>query len=306
MSDALPGRLVAVVGMGVPGRFGVPELTVLARELCWAIGRLGKKHLAVAALGTKNNNLTPAEAISGWVQGIMSALTGAEINGEFHLQRLTLVIDEAAKIEPLQKAIMAEQRRYGQGGRAESESRFDINYTPYDPNELAVPEKAIKEAIERIREGGQNRDSRREPTRVTLSLSGSTYRYGAITTGASVSEREITLPTKLVDEVCSELSTERSLSLQLERGQFLGQLILPEDLRPILATDAPLVMMLDSTTARIPWEMVALPEPPGKQPEDPSKVTAMEPEWYFLGTSRGFTRQLRTTFAPPPEPPPPP
>jgi hypothetical protein len=32
----------------------------------------------------------------------------------------------------------------------------------------------------------------------------------------------------------------------------------------------------------------------------------MEPEWYFLGTSRGFTRQLRTTFAPPPEPPPPP
>jgi hypothetical protein len=26
----------------------------------------------------------------------------------------------------------------------------------------------------------------------------------------------------------------------------------------------------------------------------------------FLGTSRGFTRQLRTTFAPPPEPPPPP
>jgi hypothetical protein len=27
---------------------------------------------------------------------------------------------------------------------------------------------------------------------------------------------------------------------------------------------------------------------------------------YFLGTSRGFTRQLRTLFAPPPEPPPPP
>ena len=27
---------------------------------------------------------------------------------------------------------------------------------------------------------------------------------------------------------------------------------------------------------------------------------------HFLGTSRGFTRQLRTTFAPPPEPPPPP
>ena len=306
-SEALPARLIALVGMGVPGRFGVPELTVLARELCWAIGRLGKTHLAVAALGTKDNNLTPAEAISGWVRGIVSALTGAGINEELHLQRLTLVIDDAAKIEPLQTAIKAEQKRYGQGGGTESESRCDIGYRPYSPIELAHFRRlAIEEEIDRIRErGGQNRDPRPEPTRVTLGLSGSTYRYGAIKTGASVSEREITLPTKLVDEVCSELTMERTLSLQLERGQFLGQLILPEDLRPILATNAPLVMMLDSATARIPWEMVALREAPGEQADDPSNLTAMEPERLFLGTSRGFTRQLRTTFAPPPEPPPP-
>src|SRR3954467_15695722 len=132
-------RLVVIAGMGVPGRFGVPELTVLARELCWAIGRLGKKHLAVAALGTKNNNLTSAEAISGWVHGLRAALTGAEINGELCLQRLTLVIDEAAKIEPLQQAILVEQGRAGagQGGRAESESRFEIRYTPYGRAEIA-------------------------------------------------------------------------------------------------------------------------------------------------------------------------
>jgi hypothetical protein len=306
MSEALPGRLVAIVGMGVPGRFGVPELTVLARELCWTIGRLGKRHLAVAAIGTKNNNLTPAEAVSGWVHGIIAALAGVEINGELCLQRLTLVTDEAAKIEPLQKAILSEQMRYGQGIRPESELRFDIRYKPYDNAELARFRKTgVEEEVGRIR-SGQHRNPRREPTRITLVLSGSTYRYGAITTGASVSEREVTLSSNLVDEVCSELTTERTLGLQLERGQFLGQLIVPEDLRPVLATDAPLVMMLDNTTARIPWEMVALPEAPSEQADDSSNVMAMEPEWYFLGTSRGLTRQLRTTFAPPPEPPPPP
>jgi hypothetical protein len=306
VSEALPGRLLAVVGMGVPGRFGVPELTVMVRELCWAIGRVGKKHLAVTALGTKDNNLSAAEAISGWVRGIKSALAGADI-GEFHLQRLTLVIPEAAKIKPLQEAIMAEQRRYSQAGRVDSDIRFDINYKPYNPDELEeFQERAIKDAKEKVeKQKAHNSDWRPEPTRVTLGLSGSTYRYGAIKTGASVSEREITLPTKLVDEVCTELSSERVLSMQLERGQFLGQLILPEDLRPILATNAPLVMMLDNTTARIPWEMVALPEAPGKQADDLSNLTAIEPEWYFLGTSRGFTRQLRTTFAPPPAPPPP-
>src|SRR5262249_10147859 len=47
LDDALPGRLITVMGMGLPGRFGVPELTVVAQELCWSVGRLGKQHLAV-------------------------------------------------------------------------------------------------------------------------------------------------------------------------------------------------------------------------------------------------------------------
>src|SRR5205823_4872353 len=61
---AAPGRLIAVAGMGVPGRFGVPELTVLVRELCWSAGRLGKRHLATAPIGTHKANLTASDAVS--------------------------------------------------------------------------------------------------------------------------------------------------------------------------------------------------------------------------------------------------
>jgi hypothetical protein len=67
--------------------------------------------------------------------------------------------------------------------------------------------------------------------------------------------------------------------------------------------------------ARIHWEMVAQPEL-APRPEDVSSAAAGVGDRNgqnqkldasrFLGTSRGFTRQLRTTFAPPPEPPPPP
>lgn len=71
-------------------------------------------------------------------------------------------------------------------------------------------------------------------------------------------------------------------------------------------------MMLDSTIVRIHWEMVAQPdlyprsqgtsfEGNGDDNGDPE----FDPD-LFLGTSRGFTWRLRTTFAPPPEPPPPP
>ena len=45
-------RLIAIAGMGYAGRFGTPELTVLARELCWSLGRLGKRHLATVLIGS--------------------------------------------------------------------------------------------------------------------------------------------------------------------------------------------------------------------------------------------------------------
>ena len=70
-------------------------------------------------------------------------------------------------------------------------------------------------------------------------------------------------------------------------------------------------MMLDSTIARIHWEMVAQPEITLGEggSSEAARQSGEESEFdpnRFLGTARGFTRQLRTTFAPPPEPPPPP
>ena len=60
-------------------------------------------------------------------------------------------------------------------------------------------------------------------------------------------------------------------------------------------------MILDSTSARIHWELVA------RWPTSvPGAAAAPDPTRDFLGIAGGFTRQLRTVFAPPPEPPPPP
>jgi hypothetical protein len=312
LDDALPGRLITVMGMGLPGRFGVPELTVVAQELCWSVGRLGKQHLAVSALGTKDNNLPPDQAISGWVRGIKLALYGARTSGEPTLPRLTIVIDEWDKIAALDEAIRRERdderAKKGSDKRrnlAEPRVCLNINYTPLfkmDVEPSSIP-GIEDEGVNEIGSGdGRDQEPRTEPTRVTLGLSGSTYRYGAIKKGASVPEREVTLRTELVEEICTELSTERDLDMQLERGRFLGKLILPVDLRDFLQGRDPVVMILDNATARIPWEMVALDEDQRKALD--SARDQLEPEFYFLGTSRGFTRQLRTTFAPPPEPEP--
>jgi hypothetical protein len=325
-------RVIAVCGMGVAGRFGMPELTVLARELCWALGLLGKRHLATVLIGAGNGNIAVRDAVSAWLRGIAAALTGSapEDREEHRLARVTFVERDPSRIERMHDTIRYEQRRLAE------ERRLEI---AYDGEMDEARRKALREAARELERRAAAHNGRRRgdlledyepmPTRITLGLEGGVYRFGAITASAAVPERTIPLDPSLVEAASGELAAEGDRYLQVERGQFLGRLLLPSDLRDVLATDAPIVMTLDATTARIPWELVAQtdPIPVAGEVEGPDSASALarqSPDGetagavtgtgstvsdympYFLGTSRGFTRQLRTTFAPPPEPPPPP
>ena len=102
----------------------------------------------------------------------------------------------------------------------------------------------------------------------------------------------------VVEQANDELAGETDTEAQHERGQFLGRLLIPQDLRPQLSSTAPLVLQVDATTARIHWEMISQPDPILAD-DAPSTNGDMSG---FLGTYRGLTRQLRTTFARPPQP----
>jgi hypothetical protein len=49
-------RIVCIAGLGIPGRFGPGDLTVVVREMVWAAGRLGRRHLASVLTGAGNGN----------------------------------------------------------------------------------------------------------------------------------------------------------------------------------------------------------------------------------------------------------
>jgi pimeloyl-ACP methyl ester carboxylesterase len=301
-------RVVAVAGMGLPGRFGIPELTVLVRELAWALGRIGKRHLASVLIGSGNGNLTAEDAVASWVRGLERALGGAV---RHHLRRLTLVEHEPQRVLDVDAALTAHL------ARAQQRQRLAVTYTALTPEqrrelEIEAADREIRRLEERARTLREQRDggaarAREEaaqacdPTRLTVALEGGTYHFGAITATAAIPEREIPLDPELVREANEELVAAPDLARQREHGRFLEKLLLPGDLRDALSTPAPLVLLLDATTARIQWEMMAQPE------VLPSTAEAgAQSDTLFLGTHRGLTRQLRTTFAPPPEPPPPP
>ena len=50
----------------------------MARELCWALGRLGRHHLATVLIGSGNGNLSVSAAAAAWIRGIKRAITGVE------------------------------------------------------------------------------------------------------------------------------------------------------------------------------------------------------------------------------------
>jgi pimeloyl-ACP methyl ester carboxylesterase len=300
--DAPDDRTIAVVGMGYPGRFGVPELTLVARELSWSLGRMGKKHLATVLIGAGNGNIPPREAVDAWIRGVKHALTGTAEADTRRIRRITFVEEDPRKLHEIDEAIWDIKMRL------EKPERLHIDYRRLDRTTenwkrlRASARRRARDEADLTLEGGGDRGER-QPTRVTLALDGATYRFGAITEDAALPERAISLDPKLVNEANDELAAEWRPQLQQERGRLMERLLVPEDLRPHLASDAPLVLVVDTTTARIHWEMVAQSSMTGDWPEASS--TNEDLARSFLGTSRGFTRQLLTSFAPAPQPPPP-
>lgn len=316
------GRIIALAGMGEPGRFGAPELVVLARELCWSLGRMKKRHLATVLIGSGQGNLGARESVAAWLRGLRSALTGSAHDKEFRLQRITFVETDAWKIKEIQEAIQAfVKEEESDQERQQLQIKYEELKLETLKNKKGQTLTERREEAEREQFADFKRRLQKEfgfpadkkdsliPARLTLSLEGKKYRYGAITETASVPERDIPLDPSLVMEANDRIPTLFAIDKQLDWGRYMENILLPADLRPVFLTNAPVVMTLDSTTARIHWEMIAQPDLTGSANLSDMTVAPLTSDNQldsFLGTGRGFTRQLRSAFAPPPEPPPPP
>ncbi len=290
-------RLIVIAGMGLIGRFGAAELTILARELCWLLDRLGRRHLATVLIGTGGGNLTTGEAVAAWFGGLREALLDVTQDEGRHLHRITFVEFDPRKIEEIQSAINQQLRRLS--------GHVRLEYTSLSAAELERLRQLGQEFERREREEQDRIDRdvaqlpwRVIPTRIMSALERGVLHLGAITDRAVFPDREIRVNSKLIHEAGEDLLRAPDLDDQLERGRFLAQLLLSPDVWSLLAGESPLVIQMDASAARIPWEMIV---PPGASLPEAGVEAEAGAAGQFLGTRRGLTRQLRTPFAPPPE-----
>ena len=299
--------------MGQPGRFGAPELVVLSRNLCWSLGRIGKRHLETVVIGAGLGNITFDEAVAAWMQGIRLALIRAP-NDRQRLRRVTFVESDPERITFIQEAILGQRTQL-----AEAQAGLRIKYKEIPrPTLERIARDARSQARLKLQEERKSVASRRKvpmsdlafalpPIHVSIRFEGKSYRISAITERLALPEREISIDNAIVDAARNELAESDNPTKQLEVARFLRELLIPADLGYFLTHDGPVNLTLDKTAAQIPWEMIA-------QPENTSSFVNLKPGTAgdgflhsdkHLGTRRGVTRQLPFMSSMLPDPPPP-
>ncbi len=284
LPDPRPGHenvLIAVAGMGVTGEFGDPELSLLARELCWSAAQLGKKHLATVLIGASIRNLSYADAIHAWLLGINRALANAGQADNPRLEAVTFVIrpDYAPWV-------VSALKHEAQDSSDPSSMKHLMNINLVD---LPAVDPAARTTT---RKGGS--------THISIDFDpAGIYRYSAMTGSATIPERVIKVDPRRIKDVSTRLLITGDPVERYKLGKFLLEFLFPRDLRAQLTGSAPVVLQLNNEAAKVYWEVAA--QPLGGD-DDPVAAAASMP---YLGLQRGLTRQLRTILAPPPEPPPP-
>lgn len=293
--EAFAGRrLIAVMGLGSPGQLGIPELSMVVRELCWSLGWMGQQHLATQLIGAGAGNLSVGDAVSAWMRGAKNALTGIPESDPRRLMRLTFVENNEARARKIDAALRQEAEVYAR------RNRFTIHYQGLhklsSPESQPVMAAVVGEVpgLPAPEEIAPLNSTDERPGRLSISLQADTYSFGAVTDVASIPERSYALDRTLVEQANDQIAAASTPQEQLEHGQFLAQFLIPKDLRREFNSQGPLVLMLDAAAARIHWEVLA--------PQDATHRDAAD---LYLGSSRGLTRQLRTVFAPAPDPAPP-
>lgn len=293
------GRLAVLAGMGEPGSFRIPELTIAVQELAWTMGRMKRRHLASVLIGAGVGNLTVPLATRAWLRGLRRALSDAQSAGSPRIERLTFIEHSPANFVRLHLALVAETKRFA----SDPEPLIITYHAPNDKVVEKAKEAAEESAVDRARNlikqelAGQKTATARdpEPVRFTVGLNDGTYQFSVLNTDASIPQRNTTIDPALIKEISRELPAATSFVRQRDLGHLLGRLLVPVDLhREIMKPGVPTVLAVDSVTARIHFEMAALSPSAGDEKFAPDA---------FMGPAASLTRQLRTTFAPLPETP---
>lgn len=259
---------VLLGGMGEEGKFGEDDLRYLALNVTYAISTLGEKNFASLLVGAGKGNLQLDQAVRGLVLGICDGLS--RLNENDRINKVTIVEFDYQRCLDVHDLLQRIQQ-------------MDLVGI-----ELVVP-KTPPKRLRGLRVLPQIRDklprASRFQSRITVERDRDIFRFSAITESAVIPVREVEIQSFYPDNISQQLMDSSYQAEQERLGRLLTTALMPEDFSEVFNQPGPLTLVLDRSTASIPWEMGAIVKPSGTR---------------FLGRDLRLTRQFRTFLSPPP------
>jgi hypothetical protein len=317
-------RLVsAIVGLGRPGTFGLPQHEVLIRNLMWTAERVpGAQRVAMVLIGSGASNLSIAEATESLVRSLDAAVRARELTGA--VTTVQIVEQELGRAIEIHRALteLLEARRarsanapavvelpelaIGVDGRVDDATVLQrlLRCAVDDRNRLgevltAADADEIARAVgERLRvfdpstvdgyevRGRAAAGSQDVPTRLSVLVRNGELWVSAISHAATVSERQLGLEVELFKDLARQASEDAGDDDE-RLGEHLLQLAVPHEFQPFIRQGKTVIIEVDPLTATVPWELLAA---------DSGDQTGSG----CLGLRAALARQLRTTNSPPP------
>ncbi len=295
------GCWASIAGLGEFGSLGPSQLQTMVKNFCWALSQSKRRHLATVLIGSGEGNMSLSMALDAWLAGIhQMSMSSSE-----WLQRVTIVEYDPERFLMIQEAL----------SELGPTPRKNLSIVPTDEGQLgeaaaAVAKALKKKASEIVRTkrlpASKASSNKGAPTRIMVSTSAAGLTFAALTDSASIPERQVAIDPSVLRMVSENAGLHGDSDEQKEWCQVLRQLLIPCDLEGhLFKSAAPVVLTLDAAAARLPWELLAVPDQgsattsaAGKASDTASDPSAWAENFVALSEQRGITRQFRSQNVP--------
>lgn len=268
---------VVVAGMGDYGVFDYSDLCYLAMNVGYAVSALRMGSFATVLIGSGEGNLEVDAAVRGMLSGICDALQ--HVRPEERIKKIEIVEYSESRYEEIVQAMR----------RIENDRVIEHMLITVEERKLrdVKKERARKD---KLKATTSQPDTTRFVNRITIEHNGEGYTFSALTEHAVVPVRQIEVQKFFTDGITKQLKICDTGERQQQFGSLFHRYIFPQDFEQIIANNQPLTLIVDSTTAGLPWEMACF---------GPKRNLT------YFGLGLKLTRQFRTMLAGAPGIPPP-
>ena len=301
-----------LAGMGEPGRFAQDSLQLVMSNIVVAVKSMGEDQFATTLLGTRRKEISIADALRGFLQGLL--------DGYERLDAIAEAVKEdrealrSAATRPLSVLLVHADERAGKAIEDE------LNALTHDSSIKHLTLTITRGKAVKADDSAWDDTMRKAPPdapvtfmRITRSRSGAsgehpiapanakphaldpfpskTFQFSALSDRSVVPQREEVVNARLLRDAAERLTrpVESGEKDHSRVGTYFANTVMPEDFRKLSEGPASLTIEVDEASAVYPWEMIA---------------QTRFAKTSFVSQNIALSRQFRSLLSPPPTSPP--